>query len=173
MSNTHANVPNRFLKSSCLLGYEWLIRGVSSTARGGLTDEVQARIRTECDQARSLQVVSRVIPLTWTDDHSIDVRFIDHENRLRDAWRRYADFMFNEHRIHVETFGGQGGGPGFAFEEVRIYVDEEIRGRTLRLGCSLGGGSMGDRAVALLREDLALTIGIPADVMLLVRAKEV
>jgi len=172
MSTTRPDFPYPFRGSGSLLGYQWLIRGVSATVQGGLTHQECEGILSERKEAAQLEIVSRTIPVVWVDDRWVDVRFIAHRGRLRNAWRRYSDLTFNGHWIHLEAFGGVGGGPGFGVEEIRLYVDGTIRGRTFKLGCSLGISGGADRAVALLRSDLALSIALPGDAIQVMRAAE-
>jgi len=109
----------------------------------------------------------------WVDDTSLSIRFIDHPRRLRpDAWHRHADFAFNGRWVHIDLFGGNGGGPGFGFREERIYLDDELSGRAWSLGVSLGGGGITQPAVAMLRKDLALRVEWTKQVVQLVARKE-
>jgi len=138
--------------------YRWLLWGVSRTPHGDLPPDVLARIAADRQRAAALRVVTRTLPIAWQEDHSVHVRFIGHCGRIRDAWRRWAELEFNDRPVFLETFGGNGGGPGFGFTDVRIYLDEGIVGRAWQVGCSLGFGGGGGPAVAMLRDDLALRV---------------
>jgi len=152
--------------------YQWLTWGVSHVPHGDLPPEVCARIEADRQRARALRVVTRRIPIPWIEDRSLSVRFINHPSRLRDEWRRSAELTFNEEPVRVEAFGGNGSGPGFGFEDVRIYLNGEIVGRAWSAGCSLGFGGGFGPAVAMLRDDLALRVDHKRENLELVRATE-
>jgi len=140
------------------INYEWLLWGFSRVPSGDLSTDVHARIDADRLRAKHLNVVTRTIPIPWVKDRSVAVRFIATPNRLRGAWRRSAEVTFNARAVFIEAFGGNGGGPGFGFTDVRVYLDGEIVGRAWSGGCSLGfGGGIGP-ASAMLRDDLALRV---------------
>jgi hypothetical protein len=139
---------------------------------GDLAPDVLARIDADRRRADRFRVVTRTIPIVWVEDHSVRVRFIAHYSRLRDAFRRWSELEQSGHRIYLETFGGNGSGPGFGFTDIRIYLDGVIAGRCWGGGCSLGfGGGVGP-AVAMLRDDLALRFGPKLENLELVRETE-
>jgi len=157
----------------CPLGHEWLIWGCSRVVHGDIPLEVRERLARDQHAGRTLTYVARTLPVEWAEDRSVPVRFIDHENRLRpDAWHRCGDFTFNGHHIHIDLFGGNGGGPGFGFRDERIYIDGELRGRGWQMGASIGAGGMDHPAVALIRPDLGIRIVWQEQIVQLVMREE-
>ena len=157
----------------CPLGHEWLIWGFTRVVHGDIAPEVLEGLARSQRVGRELSYVARTIPVTWTDDTSVPVRFIGHANRLRaDAWHRCGDFTFNEHHVHIDLFGGNGGGPGFGFRDERIYIDGRLRGRGWQMGNSIGGGGMNHPAVALLSPDLGIRIVWQEQIVQLVMREE-
>lgn len=142
------------------MSYQWLTWGVSRVPQGGLPPDVLARIEADRQRAGGLPLVARRIPIHWTKDRSLGKRGHDSHYRLHSSWRRFAEHRFNERHVYLEAFGGKGCGPGFAFKDVRIYLDGAIVGRAWRGACSLGfGGGVGP-AVAMLRADLAIRVDL-------------
>jgi len=140
------------------ISYQWLTWGVMKVPGGGLSDEVLARIDADRRRAAGFTEVSRTIPLVWAEDRSIAARFISHARRLRQDWRRLAELTFNGDPLCVEALGGVGGGPGFIFTDVRIYLRDELVGRAWWGGCSLGFSGRVGPAVAVLGNNLALRV---------------
>jgi len=126
------------------ISYQWLTWGVMNVPGGGLSDEVLARIDADRRRAAGFTEVSRTIQLVWAEDRSIAARFISHARRLRQDWRRLAELTFDGVPLCVEAFGGVGGGPGFSFTDVRIYLRDELVGRAWWGGCSLGFSGLHD-----------------------------
>jgi hypothetical protein len=157
----------------CPLGHEWLIWGFTRVVHGDVTADVIERLARDQRVGLELTYVARTIPVDWTEDTSVPVRFIGHASRLQaNAWHRCGDFTLNGQRVHIDLFGGNGGGPGFGFRDERIYIDDQLRGRGWQMGNSLGGGGMNHPAVALLRPDLGIRIVWREQIVQLVMREE-
>jgi len=141
-----------------LTNYRWLTWGVSRIHDGDLPPEVLARIDAGRRRARELTIVAWTIPIAWVEDRSLRGRWRNHPRRIRGAWRRWSEIEFSGHLVHLDAVGGRGSAPGFAFHDVRIYLDGRIVGRDWRAGCSLGSGGRVGPAVAMARRDLSLRV---------------
>ena len=80
------------------------------------------------------------------------MRYLRTTDRLTRPFRRVATFALNSLRIDVDWIGGRGGGPGFSFEEVRVFVAFELRGWSRAVGSSVMIGGRRGPAGALLRD---------------------
>ena len=137
--------------------YSWLTWGVSDVPHGRLSPEVLAAFAADRERARSLPVVVQAVPSGWSYDSSLRRHSAGDRTRLRAAWRRVTSFTAGRCQIYLEAFGGIGGGPGFGFRDVRIYVDGRLAGRAWKGGCSLGFGGGAGPAVAMLPRCLAIS----------------
>ena len=95
------------------ISYEWLTWGVSAVVNGGLPADIRMRIAADRTRADALRVVTRAIPMPWAEDRSLAARFIGHNRRLAEPWRRSAEMAFSGSDVYLESFGGRGWGPGF------------------------------------------------------------
>ena len=98
------------------ISYEWLTWGVSAVVNGGLPADILTCIAADRTRAEALRVVTRTIPIPWAEDRSLAARFIGHNRRLAGPWRRSAVMAFSASDVDLESFGGRGWGPGFAFD---------------------------------------------------------
>lgn len=141
--------------------YAWLTWGVMNVPHGDLSPDVSARIDADRKRAKSLRVLGPSIPIKWAYDSNLIKVSRGPTCQLRKTWRRVARYTHEGREVYLEAFGGIGGGPGFGFREVRLYINKTIVGRAWVGGCSLGfGGSVGP-AIALLGEGLALRVTVP------------
>ncbi len=141
--------------------YEWLIWGVSKVPTGDLAPDESARIEAGRERANGLMATTEEIALRWKNDSTLHRRFVGNGYRLSDTWRHYATFEFADRQVDIEVFSGIGGGPGFAFKDVRLYLDGLVVGRAWCGACSLGFGGGAGPAIAMLRDDLALCVVRP------------
>ncbi len=140
--------------------YDWLTWGLMDVPKGRLSPDLHARMEADRTRAASLPVAAARLPVRWSNDSTLRKRSARAGVRLHSTWRRITSFTVNDQRIDVEAFGGIGGGPGFGFKDVRIYVDDVLVGRGWRGGCSLGFGGSNGPAVALLRNGCAVRVTI-------------
>jgi hypothetical protein len=124
--------------------YTWLTWGLMDVPKGRLSPDVIARIEADRERAAALPLAASCIPIGWSHDRSLSGRFTGAAYRLRSTWRRVTGFIVNGQRIY------------------RIYLDDVLVGRAWRGGCSLGFGGGSDPAAALLRDDCAVRVTIPA-----------
>lgn len=141
--------------------YDWLTWGVMDVPGGRLPPDVVARMDADRERAEALPLAVSRLPVGWSYDSSLRRRSTAAGVRLRSTWRRVSDIVIDGQRIDLEAFGGFGGGPGFGFREVRLYVDDVIAGRAWSGGCSLGFGGRSRPAVALLRNGWAVRVAVP------------
>ncbi len=141
--------------------YDWLTWGLMDVPKGRLSPDLHARMEADLTQAASLPLAAARLPIRWSYDSNLRKQSARAGVRLRSTWRRVASFTVIDQRIYLEAFSGIGGGPGFGFRDVRIYVDDVLVGRAWRGGCSLGFGGSNGPAVALLRNGCAVRVTIP------------
>lgn len=141
--------------------YDWLTWGLRDCPKGRLSPELHARMEVDRKRAAALPLAAARLPIGWSYDSNLRKRSTAVGVPLRSTWRRISSFTVNDQHIYLEAFGGIGGGPGFGFKDVRIYVDDVLVGRAWRGGCSLGFGGSSGPAVALLRDDCAVRATIP------------
>lgn len=138
--------------------YDWLTWGLMDVPKGRLSPDVHVRMDADRTRAAALPVAAARLPVRWSNDSTLRKRSARAGSRLHSTWRRVTSFTVIDQRISMEAFGGMGGGPGFAFKDVRIYVDDVLVGRGWRGGCSLGFGGSSGPAVALLRNGCAVQV---------------
>ncbi len=132
--------------------YDWLTWGLMDCPHGRLSPDLLARMEVHRTRAASLPLAAARLPIGWSYDSTLRRRSTADGVHLRSTWRRVSRFIVNHQRIDLEAFGGIGGGPGFGFRDVRIYVDDELVGRAWSGGCALGfGGSSGRCGGAVAR----------------------
>ena len=141
--------------------YDWLTWGLMDCPHGRLSPDLLARMEVHRTRAASLPLAAARLPIGWSHNSTLRRRSTAAGVRLRSTWRRVSRFIVNDQRIYLEAFGGIGGGPGFGFRDVRIYVDDELVGRAWSGGCALGFGGSSGAAVALLRDDCAVRVTVP------------
>ena len=61
--------------------------------------------------------------------------------------------------MHIDICGATRYGPGSFWEETRIRVSGELRGRAGACGCSLGGGGRDGSAIAFLTRHVVYVDG--------------
>ena len=69
----------------------------------------------------------------------------------------HVDLLVEGHRVHIEAIEQELGGPGGTNGEVRVYVDDVLEGRSIRLG-RLGGSVNSFPAVAAVGPTFVLTV---------------
>ena len=142
--------------------YDWLTWGLMDCPNGRLSPDLLARMEVDRAKAAALPLAASGVAIKWSYDSTLRRRSTGAGVRLRSTWRRVAHFTVKDQRIYLEAFSGMGSGPGFGFRDVRIYVDEVLVGRAWRGGCSLGFGGNSGPAVALLRDNCAVRVTLPA-----------
>lgn len=71
--------------------------------------------------------------------------------------RRHVELLVEGRRVHIETIAQELGGPGGTNNEVRVYVDGVLEGRSILLG-RLGGTVNTFPVVASIGEGMAMTV---------------
>jgi hypothetical protein len=147
--------PTRAEEGRCPLGVGRLQWGVSSAARGGHAGE--GLLLPPVDRSRVPGPSLGTIDARWDLGPGDDaIRPREPLPHLHECRHRHTTLLLGGTRVHIDRTAGTGSGPGFSFVEVRIYIDERIVGRAVKIGCSLGAGGSTFPAVALIGDRLVL-----------------
>jgi hypothetical protein len=94
------------------------------------------------------------MPMTVGESRDVAWRF-----KKGSPWHVHTEFPVETDVVHIDICGATRYGPGSFWEETRIHVNGELRGRAGACGCSLGGGGRNGSAIALLTRHIVCVDG--------------
>jgi hypothetical protein len=149
----------------CPLGTRWaawqiyvFIRGASGGKH--LTPEEHEAVRRAKRRRLSWKPASP-LPVEWSVGPGDATRLADGDGLLSRRRHVHASTRIGTRSIHIDWATGMGGGPGFSYKLVHIYVDGALADESAHGGSSLGFTLWGGPALAVIRRGLA--VGVAAD----------
>jgi hypothetical protein len=101
------------------------------------------------------------LPVEWTVGPGDATLLAGGEGLLSGRRHLHASTTIGTRTIHIDWATGTGGGPGFSYTLVRIYVDGVLVDEQAHGGCSLGFTLWGGQALAVVRRGQA--VGVASD----------
>ena len=149
----------------CPLGTRWAawkIYVFMRCASGGthLTPEERTAVLRARRRRLSWTPVSP-LSVEWTVGPGDATLLAGGEGLLSGRRHLHASTRIGTRTIHVDWATGTGGGPGFSYKLVRIYVDGVLVDEQAHGGCSLGFTLWGGPALAVVRR--AHAVGVASD----------
>ena len=149
----------------CPLGTRWaawkiyvFTRGVSGGEH--LTPEEREAVRRARRRRLSWKPASP-LSVEWSVGPGDAIRLADGGGLLYRRRHVHASTRIGTRSIHIDWATGMGGGPGFSYKLVHIYVDGALVDESAHGGSSLGFTLWGGPALAIIRRGLA--VGVAAD----------
>ena len=101
------------------------------------------------------------LSVEWAVGPGDATRLADSDSLLSRRRHLHASTAIGTRSIHIDWATGMGGGPGFYYKLVHIYVDGALVDESAHGGSSLGFTLWGGPAWAVIRRGLA--VGVAAD----------
>ena len=99
------------------------------------------------------------LSVEWSVGSGDGTRLADGDGLLHRRRHLHASTTVGTRSIHIDWATGMGGGPGFYYKLVRVYVDGALVDESAHGGCSLGFSLWGGPALAVIRRGLAVGVG--------------
>ena len=149
----------------CPLGTRWAAWKIYVFMRGAsggehLTPEEREAVRRARRRRLSWKPVSP-LSVEWSVGPGDATRLADGDGLLCRRRHVHASTTIGTRSIHIDWATGMGGGPGFSYKLVHIYVDGALVDESAHGGSSLGFTLWGGPALAVIRRGLA--VGVASD----------
>jgi hypothetical protein len=149
----------------CPLGTRWAAWKIYVFARGAsggthLTPVEREAVRRAKRRRLTWKPVSP-LAVEWSVGPGDATRLADGDGLLHRRRHLHASTTIGTRSIHIDWATGMGGGPGFSYTLVHIYVDGALVDESAHGGSSLGFTLWGGPALAFIRRGLA--VGVASD----------